>query len=252
MRRSRSGPPTWKPPTSSSASSSVVKSMTPTNRPSRGELLHRRPADAVRMEDDAVEALPRQRVADGHHRLGGVAEHGDGHARPAVVGCAADGRAASMPAIAAATLSKIVVLIGFRPRMSTTEWTTITSRVPTSGPKRRWPEAIGVTMIFGMPIGSDSIALAPSTAPSAPPRRQHAVELAVADRGRARAAAGRAACRAPPRRGCRPGAAPRSSCRRAAPLRRATRRARCRAARRGCPSRRRSSDRPSACRRSRT
>ena len=55
--------------------------------------------------------------------------------------------------------------------MSTTEWTTITSRVPTSGPKRRWPEAIGVTMILGMPIGSDSMALAPSTAPSAPPRQ---------------------------------------------------------------------------------
>ncbi len=77
----------------------------------------------------------------------------------------------SMPAIAAATLSKIVVLIGFSPRMSMTECTTITSRVPTSGPKRRCPDAIGVTMILGMPIGSDSIALAPRTAPSAPPRQ---------------------------------------------------------------------------------
>ena len=35
-------------------------------------------------------------------------------------------------------------------------------------------------MTFGTPIGRPSIALAPSTAPSAPPRRDHAVELAVA------------------------------------------------------------------------
>ena len=205
------------------------------------ELLHRRPADAVRMEDDAVEALARQRVADRHHRLGRVAEHRDRDARPIVGRAAGGGRARSMPAIAAATLSKIVVLIGLSPRMSTTEWTTITSRVPTSGPNRRWPEAIGVTMILGMPIGSDSHGA------GAEHRALGAAERTArrrAGRRGYRSSASRcspAACRARPRRGCRPGAAPRWSCRRAAPPRRATRRARCRAARRGCRSRRRSS-----------
>ena len=74
-----------------------------------------------------------------------------------------------MPASAAATLSNTARLMGLIPRMSITEWTTITSFVPTSGPNVRWPDAIGVTMIFGMPIGRPIIALAPSTAPSAPP-----------------------------------------------------------------------------------
>ncbi len=86
-----------------------------------------------------------------------------------------------MPAIAAATLSKIVVLIGLSPRMSTTECTTITSRVPTSGPNRRFPDAIGVTMILGMPIGRHSIALAPSTAPSAPPSVSTPSKAALAE-----------------------------------------------------------------------
>ena len=240
MRRSRSGPPTWKPPTSSSASSSVVKSMTPTNRPSAAsssiagpptpfewKITLSRPcrASASRIVITALVVLPSIVIAT--------------RGRPSSP--CSRWPWCSMPAIAAATLSKIVVLIGFSPRMSTTECTTITSRVPTSGPKRRFPDAIGVTMIFGIPIGSDSMALAPSTAPSAPPRAQHAVEPAVAEQvereplqaeqhavHRLAAAAGLAQ-------------APRSSSRRAARPRRATRRARCRAARRGCRSRRRSS-----------
>ena len=164
------GAAAWKPPTSSSVSSSVVKSMTPTNRPSAASSSIAGPPTPFEWKITLSRPCRGQRVADRHHRLGGVAEHGDRHARPVRRRAAAGWPWCSMPAIAAATLSKIVVLIGFSPRMSTTECTTITSRVPTSGPKRRWPDAIGVTMIFGTPIGSDSMALAPSTAPSAPPR----------------------------------------------------------------------------------
>ena len=121
-----------------------------------------------------------------------------------------------------------------------TECTTITSRVPMSGPKRRWPDAIGVTMIFGTPIGSAIIALAPSTAPSAPPR-QTTPSSRPPRSSRARAAAARRACRAPPRRGCPPGAARRWSCPPSARHFGARRcRARCRAARPGCRSRPRS------------
>ena len=65
---------------------------------------------------------------------------------------------AAMPASAAATLSKTAVLIGFNPRMSVTECTTITSFVPTSVPNRRCPDAIGVTITFGIPIGNPVIA----------------------------------------------------------------------------------------------
>ena len=83
----------------------------------------------------------------------------------------------TMPARAAATLSKTAIEIGFRPRMSTTECTTMTSLVPTSGPKRRRPDAMGVTSTLGTPIGRHVIALAPSTAPSAPPSAATASSL---------------------------------------------------------------------------
>ena len=47
--------------------------------------------------------------------------------------------------------------------MSTTEWMTAMSDVPTNGPKVRWPEAIGETMVLGMPSGSSCITAAART-----------------------------------------------------------------------------------------
>ena len=74
-----------------------------------------------------------------------------------------------MPATAAATLSKTCRAIWLSPRMSTTEWTTIMSRVPTSGPKSCRPEAMGEMTTLGAPMGNLISAAAVITAPSAPP-----------------------------------------------------------------------------------
>ena len=76
----------------------------------------------------------------------------------------------TMPATAAAALSKIAREISFRPRMSITECMTVTSPSPTNGPNGRRPEALGETISFGTPTGSACMAAAPSSAPSAPPR----------------------------------------------------------------------------------
>ena len=55
--------------------------------------------------------------------------------------------------------------------MSTTECITQTSLSPTKSPNARRPEAHGDTSSFGTPTGSACIAVAPSSAPSAPPRQ---------------------------------------------------------------------------------
>ena len=77
----------------------------------------------------------------------------------------------TIPAIAAAALSKIGREMPLSPRMSTTECMTQTSLSPTKSPKRRRPDAHGDTSSFGTPTGSACIAAAPSSAPSAPPRQ---------------------------------------------------------------------------------
>ena len=99
------------------------------------QLLHGRSADAVGVEDHGLEAGLREVLLGGHHRMGGVAKHGHGHEAIA-------GRYRGQPVAvlehtcqAAATLSKMVQAMGLSPRMSTTEWTTIMSLVPTSGSK---------------------------------------------------------------------------------------------------------------------
>src|SRR5918994_2808955 len=51
----------------------------------RSEFLHGRPADSVRVKDDAVQAVASQRVAYRRHRARGVTEHRDRYAAPALV-----------------------------------------------------------------------------------------------------------------------------------------------------------------------
>ena len=65
--------------------------------------------------------------------------------------------------------------------MSTTECTTITSRVPTRGPNRRFPEAMGVTMILGTPIGQAQHGAGAEHRALRAPERQHAIEPALAE-----------------------------------------------------------------------
>ena len=179
MRRRRSGPPTWKPPTSSSVSSSVVKSMTPTNsRPAASSSIAG-PPTPFGMEDHRLEAMPRERVADRHHALGGVAEHRDRDAALAVVG------AQPVPVLQHAGHRRRDVVEDRRADRIEAE--DVDDRVhdhhvarADERPEPRCPDAIGVTMILGMPIGSmQRIALAPSTAPSAPPsvRRRRGAAL---------------------------------------------------------------------------
>ena len=76
----------------------------------------------------------------------------------------------TIPAIAAAALSKTEQAMAFKPRMSTTVCITIMSDVPTSGSNRCRPDAIGDNTIFGTPSGNSISAAADITAPSAPPR----------------------------------------------------------------------------------
>ena len=73
------------------------------------------------------------------------------------------------PAIAATALSKTVLEILFRPRMSITVCITSMSLVPTSGPNSCRPDAIGDRTIFGTPMGNVISAPADITEPSAPP-----------------------------------------------------------------------------------
>ena len=64
------------PPTSRSATSVVVMSMTPDQQAGVDELLHRLPAGAGGVEHHAV-ILGRQRLLDGLHAWRGHAEHGE-------------------------------------------------------------------------------------------------------------------------------------------------------------------------------
>ena len=75
-----------------------------------------------------------------------------------------------MPNTAAAALSKIVLEISFKPKMSTMECIVIMSVVPTNGANSCLPEAIGEITIFGAPIGNAINAAAVITPPSAPPK----------------------------------------------------------------------------------
>ena len=88
--------------------------------------------------------------------------------------------------------------------MSITECMTMMSRVPMSGPKCRSPEAMGVTMILGMPIGSAFIAAAPSTAPSAPPRQSTPGDAALREEVQRHLRARRPSSVRPPPRACPP------------------------------------------------
>ncbi len=82
----------------------------------------------------------------------------------------ADPASWTIPAIAAAALSKIGREMPLSPRMSTTECMTQTSLSPTKGANARRPDAEGDTTSFGTPTGRACIAAAPISAPSAPPR----------------------------------------------------------------------------------
>ena len=77
----------------------------------------------------------------------------------------------TIPAIAAAALSKIARAMSLSPRMSITECITVTSLSPTNGPNARRPDALGETISLGTPTGRACIAAAPMIAPSAPPRQ---------------------------------------------------------------------------------
>ena len=63
-----------------------------------------------------------------------------------------------MPTIAAVALSNTAREIGCSPRMSTTECRTIVSVSPMNGPNARRPDALGLTISFGIPSGSACIA----------------------------------------------------------------------------------------------
>src|SRR5438128_5079040 len=163
---SLSGPAESTPPTSSSASSVVVRSRTPLRKLDSTSASMDCPPVPVAWKTSTSypsrSRVPRARVTEGVVTPNIVAAT-SGRLSPA----ASPARAFAIPAAAPAALLRIRAEIRLIPAMSTTEYIIVTSTAPTYG--RVSPEATVETISFGTPTGSCRIAWVTIEEPPEPP-----------------------------------------------------------------------------------